>query len=85
MGTRVGTQSLTPEPEPCCGLQGKKIILVGFPGGSICTEKHIPSYIKLVGLPDTLSAGTRMYRPAVQSTVDLQGPGSRELVTLLSQ
>ncbi|GAX81262.1 hypothetical protein CEUSTIGMA_g8694.t1 [Chlamydomonas eustigma] len=28
-------------------LKGKRVILVGFPGGPVCTEKHLPSYQKL--------------------------------------
>ncbi|PNH00587.1 hypothetical protein TSOC_013586, partial [Tetrabaena socialis] len=26
-------------------FRGKKVILVGFPGGPICVEQHIPGYI----------------------------------------
>ena len=33
---------------PC--LQGKKVILVGFPGGPICVEKHIPGFVQGVGV-----------------------------------
>lgn len=29
-------------------MQGKKVILVGFPGGPVCVEKHIPGYIAQV-------------------------------------
>eukprot|EP00195_Chlamydomonas_chlamydogama_P003685 CAMPEP_0202915788 /NCGR_PEP_ID=MMETSP1392-20130828/66677_1 /ASSEMBLY_ACC=CAM_ASM_000868 /TAXON_ID=225041 /ORGANISM="Chlamydomonas chlamydogama, Strain SAG 11-48b" /LENGTH=218 /DNA_ID=CAMNT_0049607963 /DNA_START=61 /DNA_END=714 /DNA_ORIENTATION=+ len=28
-------------------FKGKKVILVGFPGGPICTEKHLPGYVQL--------------------------------------
>lgn len=28
-------------------FKGKNIILVGFPGGRVCTEKHIPGYVQL--------------------------------------
>jgi len=28
-------------------FKGKKIIVVGFPGGRVCTEQHIPSYVNL--------------------------------------
>ncbi|MEW5297847.1 MAG: hypothetical protein WDW38_007025 [Sanguina aurantia] len=27
-------------------FKGKKVILVGFPGGAICTETHVPGYIE---------------------------------------
>jgi hypothetical protein len=33
---------------PTCSPQNKKVILVGFPGGSICTDKHLPSYVAMV-------------------------------------
>lgn len=29
-------------------FRGKKVILVGFPGGPICTKEHIPGYISAV-------------------------------------
>jgi len=28
--------------------QGAKTLLVGFPGGKVCTEKHIPGYVAAV-------------------------------------
>lgn len=34
----------------CLPLQGKKVVLVGFPGGPVCVEQHIPGYISLVRL-----------------------------------
>lgn len=34
-----------------CRSQGQNVILVGFPGGPVCTEKHIPGYVAMVGLP----------------------------------
>lgn len=27
-------------------FKGKKIVLVGMPGGKVCTDKHLPSYLK---------------------------------------
>mmetsp|Transcript_28814 Transcript_28814/g.73481 ORF Transcript_28814/g.73481 Transcript_28814/m.73481 type:complete len:235 (-) Transcript_28814:447-1151(-) len=33
-------------------FHGKKIILVGFPGGPVCTEQHIPGYVQMA---DTLA------------------------------
>lgn len=27
-----------------CGCQGVKSLVVGFPGGKVCTEQHIPGY-----------------------------------------
>ncbi|KAG2482671.1 hypothetical protein HYH03_018408 [Edaphochlamys debaryana] len=29
-------------------FKGKKVVLVGFPGGPVCVEKHIPGYIAQV-------------------------------------
>lgn len=29
-------------------FKGLKVLLVGFPGGSVCTEKHIPGYFSTV-------------------------------------
>lgn len=28
-------------------LKGRKVIVVGFPGGPICTEKHLPGYVQM--------------------------------------
>lgn len=28
-------------------FKGRKVIVVGFPGGSICTQKHIPGYVEM--------------------------------------
>lgn len=35
--------------------QGHKALLVGFPGGKVCTEKHIPGYVEAI--PDLKKAG----------------------------
>lgn len=29
-------------------LKGQRVILVGFPGGKVCVEKHIPGYVQAV-------------------------------------
>jgi hypothetical protein len=31
-------------------MQGAKALLVGFPGGKICSEQHVPGYLKAVGV-----------------------------------
>jgi hypothetical protein len=33
---------------PLCLLQTFKTLLVGFPGGKICTEQHVPGYAQSV-------------------------------------
>lgn len=33
-----------------CLSQGKKVLLVGFPGGPVCEQKHLPGYMAAVSL-----------------------------------
>ena len=35
-------------PLPLLLAQGAKTLLVGFPGGKVCTEQHIPGYVAAV-------------------------------------
>ncbi|KAL6759726.1 peroxiredoxin type II [Haematococcus lacustris] len=31
-------------------FKGKKVMVVGFPGGKVCTEKHIPGYVQMTDM-----------------------------------
>ncbi|GFH11124.1 peroxiredoxin, type II, partial [Haematococcus lacustris] len=31
-------------------FMGKKVMVVGFPGGKVCTEKHIPGYVQMTDM-----------------------------------
>lgn len=49
-------------------LQGQKTILVGFPGGKICTETHIPGYVQMV-------RGRHTRRRQAEAEAGQGGPG----------
>jgi peroxiredoxin len=46
------TRLLAHRHHACASLphtQGKKVMMVGFPGGPVCMQKQIPAYIAMVG------------------------------------
>jgi hypothetical protein len=48
-GPPLYTHIIQPHPPPPTHHpQGAKALLVGFPGGRVCTEQHIPGYVAAV-------------------------------------
>ena len=51
----IPSKSHQTTPHPHRSAQGSKALLVGFPGGKVCTEAHIPGYVAAV--PELKAAG----------------------------
>jgi hypothetical protein len=50
--------SHTPYPPP--SLQNCKALLVGFPGGKVCTEQQLPGYVEAVSVFVCVRGGVRI-------------------------
>eukprot|EP00798_Chlamydomonas_sp_ICE-L_P016614 gene16614-22857_t len=65
-------------------MKGKRIILVGFPGGPVCTEKMLPGYVEMAEIMSTKGVDRIVaVTPAAPEVMDLLADRTGAFMRLL--